>query len=261
VTAACADRRLLEEALKEAAVLARRHFAGDRDHWHKGPGQVLTETDLAVDRLLKDRLLGARPEYGWLSEESPDDGSRFRTTRAWVVDPIDGTRAFAEGTPEFTISVGLIEGATPVLGIIVNPVTGEWFGAEDRGDAWTEAGPCRVSGQDRLEGARLLSSRGEIRQRGWRDLLPEAEVRTMGSLAYKLALIAAGRFDGLVSLRRTHDWDLAAALLVLERAGGVITDAAGSPLRLNRDPPRHDGLIAAAGPALHEALRQRLAMR
>jgi myo-inositol-1(or 4)-monophosphatase len=251
-------RARLGAAVDEAGALALRHFRNPREHWYKGPGQVVTEADLEVDALLRERLTGAGSDAGWLSEESPDDGSRFAAPRVWIVDPIDGTRAFADGIPEFTISVALVEEEVPVLGTVLNPATGERFEAGRGVGATLNGRPLRVSGRTGLAGARLLSSRGEIGKRRWRELIPEAEVRTMGSLAYKLALIAAGRFDGLLSLRRTHDWDVAAALLILEEAGAVLTDAAGAPLRLNRDPPRHDGLVAASGPALHALLLERL---
>lgn len=254
-----ADRELLRAALREAAALALRHFHDPQGHWEKGPGQVVTHADLEVDALLHDRLLGARPDDGWLSEERPDDGSRQRAQRVWMVDPIDGTRAFVEGKAEFTISVALVENERPVLGAIVNPVTGEVFEAADGLEPRAHNGVCAASGRRELIGARLLSSRGEIRRRGWRELMPDAEIRVMGSLAYKLALIAAGRFDGFISRRRTHDWDLAAALLLLECAGATITDAAGEAIRLNGETLLHDGLIAAATPELHESIRRRIA--
>ncbi|HEX6142331.1 MAG TPA: 3'(2'),5'-bisphosphate nucleotidase CysQ [Geminicoccaceae bacterium] len=253
-----ADRDLLRSAIEAACELALRHFEAPRGHWHKAPGQVVTEADLEVDALLHDRLLGARPGYGWLSEERPDDGSRRRAERIWMVDPIDGTRAFVEGKPEFTISVALLEDGRPRLAAIANPVTGERFEAAGGGAARLNGAPCRVTGRTALAGARLLSSRGEIRERRWRELMPEAEIQTMGSLAYKLALVAAGRFDGFVSLRRTYDWDVAAAVLLLERAGGVLSDARNAPLRLNGEEIRHQGLIAAATPELHAALRSRI---
>ena len=253
------DAELLAGALEEASAVALEHYRGPREHWFKGPGQVLTEADLAVDRLLKDRLLGARPEDGWLSEETPDDGSRHTSRRVWVVDPIDGTRAFADRIPEWTISVALLIDGTPALGTVVNPATAEWFEAIRGGGLRQNGEPAGATGRRELAGARLLSSRGEIRKRGWRERLPESEIQTMGSLAYKLALVAAGRFDGFLSLRRSQDWDVAAAVLLLEAGGATLTDGEGRPLILNGDPPRHAGLVAAASQPLHETLLARLA--
>jgi myo-inositol-1(or 4)-monophosphatase len=203
-------------------------------------------------------LLGARPDDGWLSEERPDDGSRLARERVWIVDPIDGTRAFADGIPEFSISVALAVAGRPALGAVYNPASGELFEAVRGRGAWLDGDPVRVSAQGGLAGARLVSSRGELRGRRWPELIPEAGFATVGSLAYKLALVACGRFDGLISLRRTWDWDVAAALLLVTEAGGRISLADGTPLRLNRPEPYHAGLVAGATPDLHGALVARL---
>jgi myo-inositol-1(or 4)-monophosphatase len=253
-----ADRRLLRRAVTAAGALALEHFGSGSDHWHKAPGQVVTETDLAIDRLLHDILIGARPEDGWLSEERADDGSRHRRRRVWMVDPIDGTRAFADGAPEFAISIALVVEGRPVLGAVFNPATREHFEAERDGGARLNGAALRISERRELRGARLLSSRTEMRGRNWPQLIPEAEFTTMGSLAYKLALVAAGRFDGLVSLRASHDWDLAAAALLIGEAGGRISGADGGPLVLNQKSLRHAGLAAAGTSALHRALLARL---
>jgi myo-inositol-1(or 4)-monophosphatase len=253
-----ADRELLREAVGAAGTLALEHFKTDRRHWYKAPGQVVTAADLAVDRLLHDRLRGARPGDGWLSEERADDRSRLTTRRLWVVDPIDGTRAFADGVPQFSISVGLLLDGEPVLGAVLNPATAEYFEATRGGGAWLGAERLRVSAHPSLAGARLLSSRTEMHRRRWPRLIPEAHITAIGSLAYKLALVAAGRFDGLLSLRPSHDWDLAAALLLVREAGGLITAADGAPIVLNLPTLRHPGLAAAGTPALHHALVTRL---
>jgi myo-inositol-1(or 4)-monophosphatase len=253
-----ADRRLLRRAVTAAGALALEHFRTGAGHWYKGPGQVVTQADLAVDGLLHEVLIGARPEDGWLSEERADDGSRQRRRRVWMVDPIDGTRAFADGEPEFAISVALVVEGTPVLGAVFNPASGEQFEAERDGGARLNGTPLRISDRRELSGARLLSSRTEMKSRDWRKLVPESEFTTMGSLAYKLALVAAGRFDGLISLRICHDWDLAAALLLIGEAGGRISEAGGGSLQLNKPEPRHEGVAAAGTTALHRALVTRL---
>jgi myo-inositol-1(or 4)-monophosphatase len=254
-----ADLDLLRGAIAEAGELALRHFRSTRRHWYKGPGQVVTDADLEVDALLKRALLGARPGYGWLSEESVDTAARLGQRHLWVVDPIDGTRAFADRIPEFAISVALLEDGRPVLGIVLNPATDEHFEAVRGGGARVNGAPLVVSSHAALEDARLLSSRGEMKKRRWSETFSQAEVRSIGSLAYKLALVAAGRADGLVSLRRTHDWDIAAAHLLIEEAGGRLTLASGEAIVYNRPEPRHAGLAAAATPALHDQLVTRLA--
>ncbi len=252
------DRRLLRRAVTAAGALALEHFRAGPGHWYKEPGQVVTEADLAIDRLLHEILIGARPEDAWLSEERADDGSRQRRRRVWVVDPIDGTRAFADGEPEFAVSVALVVEGAPVLGAVLNPASGEHFEAEREGGARLNGAPLRISEQRELAGARLLSSRTEMKRRDWPKLIPEGQFTTVGSLAYKLALVAAGRFDGLISLRVSHDWDLAAAVLLIAEAGGRISEAKGGPLVLNRPDIRHEGLAAAGTTALHRALVARL---
>ena len=122
-----ADRRLLRRAVTAAGALALEHFRAASGHWYKAPGQVVTQADLAVDGLLHGILIGARPEDGWLSEERADDGSRHHRRRVWMVDPIDGTHAFADGEAEFAISVALVVEGRAVLGAVLNPATGEHF--------------------------------------------------------------------------------------------------------------------------------------
>lgn len=253
-----ADLDLTRDAALAAGELAQSHFGTGRRSWYKGPGQVVTDADLEVDALLHDRLRKARPDYGWLSEERVDDGSRSRCARAWVVDPIDGTRAFADGVPQFAVSVALVERGEPLLGVVVNPATAERFEASRGGGAWLNGSRLRVSSHTGLAGAALLSSRTEMKRRHWPDMIPEAEFTTIGSLAYKLALIAAGRFDGLVSLRASHDWDIAAAQLLVSEAGGRLSDAAGRAIVLNQQTPRHAGLAVAGTGPLHQALLARL---
>lgn len=249
----------LRGAVAAAGEVALDHFRAQGAHWFKAPGQIVTAADLEVDRLLHDALTGAFPEDGWLSEERPDDRARLERRRVWVVDPIDGTRAFARGLPEFAISVALLCDGTPLLGVVYNPATGECFEAERGCGAWCGGERLRVSAHAALEGARLLSSRTEMDKRNWPALMPEAAFTDLSSLAYKLALVAAGRFDGLVSRRPSHDWDLAAALLLIAEAGGRLSEADGAALVLNRPEPRHAGLAAAGTEGLHRALIERMA--
>jgi myo-inositol-1(or 4)-monophosphatase len=152
----------------------------------------------------------------------------------WVVDPIDGTRSFAEGTPEFSVSVALVENGTAVLGVVLNPATGELFAAARGRGAELNGARVRASGREELAGARIVASRFESKRHHFPEMLPEVEVTTIGSLAYKLALVAAGRFDGYLSWRRTHDWDIAGAAVLLAEAGATLTDADGRPIALNR---------------------------
>ncbi len=240
-------------AVNEAGRIAMRFFRQEHKRWEKGPGQIVTEADIAIDRFLHAELRRDHATDGWLSEETEDDSIRLERRRVWVVDPIDGTRSFAEGTPEFTISVALLVNDLPVLGFVLNPAKAELFEARRGGGAVLNGRPLRASTATALEGARIVASKFESRRRNFASFMPRAELSALGSLAYKLALVAAGRFDGYLSWRRSHDWDIAAAALLLAEAGAVLTDADGKPIRLNRPEPRHAGLVAA-GPPLHAAL-------
>lgn len=253
-----ADSSLLSTAIAKAGAIALRHFRNAPRQWYKGPGQIVTEADIEVDRCLHDILIKARPDDGWLSEERDDDGSRHTCRRVWIVDPIDGTRSFAEGVAEFTISVALIEEGKPVLGSIFNPVTNEHFRAMAGAGATLNEQPLRPSDHREITGAALLASSGEMKKRRWPNEMPAARFTTIGSLAYKLALVAAGRFDGLVSLRSSHDWDLAAAVLIMQEASCPLGDASGNCLSLNGPTLRHDGLVAAGSEILYRELVNRL---
>jgi myo-inositol-1(or 4)-monophosphatase len=254
-----ADRALLSTAVAEAGVTARRYFQKDPKQWQKGPGQIVTEADLEIDRQLHDHLIGANPGDGWVSEERDDDGSRARHRRVWIVDPIDGTRSFAAGVAEFTISVALVIDGEPVLASVLNPITSEYFEAALDGGATLNGNPLHPSGFSGIKGASLLASSSEMRKRRWPEVLPEASFTTIGSLAYKLALVAAGRYAGLISLRSCHDWDIAAALLLLRESGAWIGDGSGMPINLNKPSLRHQGLVAAGTEALYTLLVTRLA--
>ena len=254
-----AEWSCLRRAVAAAGEVALRHFCARGAHWFKAPGQIVTAADLEIDRLLYESLIGEFPDDAWLSEERADDRARLHRARVWMVDPIDGTRAFANGLPEFAISIALLRDGAPALGVVLNPATGESFEAERGSGAWCGGARLHVSTHDALQGARLLSSRTEMRRRSWPVLMPEATFTDLSSLAYKLALVAAGRFDGLISLRASHDWDLAAALLLITEAGGRLTEPDGAALVLNRPEPQHPGLAAAGADGLHRALLERLA--
>jgi myo-inositol-1(or 4)-monophosphatase len=231
-------------AVVEAGRIAMRWFRQPHESWEKGPGQLVTEADLAVDHFLKDALCGGGRD-GWLSEETTDDRSRLTSHRVWVVDPIDGTRSFADGVAEFTVCVALVAADRPLLGFVHNPATGEMFEAVAGRGAFHDKEPMRVSPVARLADAHIVASRFESRRRDFAALMPTAALSSLGSLAYKLALVAAGRYDGYLSWRRTHDWDIAAAALLIEEAGGRIADAGGGAIQLNQAEPVHSGILAA----------------
>lgn len=236
---------------REAGGIAMRHFRRAHAAWEKAPGDLVTEADVAIDRFLRARL--PEGDAAWLSEETRDDGRRLGAGRVWIVDPIDGTRSYANGKAEFAVSVALWDHGRTSLGIVFNPATDELYTVAAAARTRLNGDPVRVRVWRPGDPLTLLVSGREARTAGFERHFAHARVRGLGSLAYRLARVAAGHADGLVSLRRVADWDLAAGARMVEAAGGVVTDRRGAPLVLNRARPFHDGLVVAA-PALHGEL-------
>ncbi len=245
----------LHDLIQEAGKIALDHFRQNPKRWDKAPDQPVTEADVAIDDFLRERLMALTAGDGvaWLSEETEDDPARLAARHVWIVDPIDGTRSFAEGKPEFTISVALVADGVPVLAALLNPAKDELFTAERGLGAMLNGEALRVSPCLALDGARIAVSEGEDRRAAFKRAFPEAEIVRIGSLAYKMAKVATGRFDAFFSRRKACDWDVAAGTLILEEAGGRVSDASGRPLSFNREETKHKGLVACT-PGLHAAL-------
>ena len=222
------------------------HFRGGTKSWEKSPGQVLTEADLAIDRLLRERL--QEPGEAWLSEETADDGSRLTQARCWVVDPIDGTRSFAQGLPEFAISIGYLVDHQPVFGLVANPASEEIFEAAHGKGAWLNGSKLERISHVELTQPRIAASRSEVKKRPLSWLAPKATWTMLGSLALKLVFVAARRFDAYVTLRSCNDWDIAAADAILREVGVPMVDPLGANIRYDQERPSRKGLIAAAAP-------------
>jgi len=248
-----ADHALLCEATREAGALALRYFRNKPEQWTKGKGDPVSEADLAVDGLLRERLLSARPDYGWLSEETEDNDDRLERRLVWIVDPIDGTRAFLEERPEFTVATSLVADGRPVAGCVFNPATDEFFDALDGGGARLNGDTIGVSGRNSFDGARLLASARMVKRTIEAMDQKPAAYDAVNSVAYRMALVACGRYDATLSLGPKSDWDLAAADLIVAEAGGLASDRDGTGYRYNGRSARQTSLIAA-NPALHDAL-------
>jgi myo-inositol-1(or 4)-monophosphatase len=249
-------RERARSALPEACAIAMHHFEKAAGGWEKGPGQIVTEADLAIDRLLHERL--RRPGEAWLSEETADDGSRLEQASCWVVDPIDGTRSFAEGKPEFSICIGYLVERRPVFGIVANPATGEVFEAVVGRGAFLDGRRLEPLADVEVARPRIAASRTEVKKRPLAWLAPDAVWTMLGSLALKLVFVAAKRFDAYVTLRRTNDWDIAAADVILQEVGVQLVDPSGQRIRYDRQRPSHPGLIAAP-PRLRDRMVGRIA--
>jgi myo-inositol-1(or 4)-monophosphatase len=242
---------LLEQAVRAAGDIARKYYGGDYKRWNKEGGSPVTEADLAIDAFLKETLLAARPAYAWLSEESVDDPARLNAERVFVVDPIDGTVAFLKQKPHFTICAAVVEEGRPIAAAVYNPIAEECFTAAKGEGAHLNGAPIHVHDRDRIAGASVLAPKTIFA--GW----PEMDVTSYSSIAYRVVLVAAGRHDAMISLTTKHDWDLAAADLIVTEAGGLLSDEAGRPLTYN-GPTATQRVSVAAGPVLHNLLLQRL---
>ncbi len=217
----------------------------------KERGDPLTAADLAVDEALKGLL--PRDGEGWLSEETADDPGRLRARRVWVVDPVDGTREFVQGIPEWCVSVGLVEDGEAVAGGILNPVADQLIlGSLDTG-VTVNGEPAPRRNRPEAPPPTVLASRSEVRRGEW-ERFADAwfTVKPMGSVAYKLGLVAAGLADATWTLVPKHEWDVAAGTALVRAAGGVVRVRDGSIPRFNRERPKLDGLMAVGDPALLE---------
>lgn len=251
-----ADLALLQEAANGAGSIAADYFARGAKSWDKGGGHgPVTEADLAVNDYLRTRLTGARPLYGWMSEESDPLGdlARTRAEVLFVIDPIDGTRAFIEGQKSFAHALAVVVDGAPVAAVVHLPLMQLTYTATRGQGAFLNGQPLRASKREMLMGARVLANRSAFEPRHWPGGVPDVERHFRPSLAWRLALVGEGAFDALITLRDAWDWDIAAAALIASEAGVRITDRDGAALRFNRPEARNPGVLAAPV-ALHDIL-------
>ena len=251
------DLHLLEDSVRAAGAIARDIFARSCETWSKSDGSPVTEADIAVNTYLTGALRGARPEYAWLSEENEDDKSRFEAQRVFVVDPIDGTLAFVKRRPHFTICVAVVENERPVCSCVYNPITDECYTAAAGEGALLNGERIHVSAAETLEGCNMLASKATFNHPRWDQPWPPMHVEKPNSIAYRVAQVASGKFDAAITMAALHDWDLAAADLVICEAGGLLTSVEGAAPRYNREDVVQPSALAA-GPKLHAVLRSRL---
>jgi myo-inositol-1(or 4)-monophosphatase len=244
----------LDAVMREAGALALGFVADGARDWRKADGSVVTEADIAVDRLLHQRLVALEPAAAWLSEESLDDPARLAARRVWIVDPIDGTRAFVAGIPSWVVSVALVEDGKSILGAIFNPTRDEMFAARRGGGASLNGKALRVGPPPALEAATVSGPRKLMERLAAAHFVRGEPIY---ALAYRLASVAAGRNDAAISGDRASDWDIAAADLILAESGAYLGNLDGTPPRYNRPQPVHGPLVAAAEP-LGGALRAAL---
>jgi myo-inositol-1(or 4)-monophosphatase len=236
--------RAIRKAGERAIDLSKKGF----DVQIKKDRSPVTTADLEVNRVLHDMQRTHFPDDGWLSEESPDDPVRLAKSRVWIVDPIDGTKAYVNKLPEYCISVGLVEAGTPVLGAILNPSTDELFTA-------TLAQGLRLNGvpvspaAPTEERSHVLVNPWEYRGGRWADLDGRIHCRPMLSIAHAMAMVAAGRVQATITIEPENEWDLAAGVLLVQESGGTAADAEGRPFTFNQATPRFRGVIAVSATA------------
>jgi myo-inositol-1(or 4)-monophosphatase len=242
----------IEVALRAAREVLNRFLSGVIETKYKVGHDPITEADRAVDSVLRKNLL--RDGEGWLSEESVDDFSRLDKNRVWIVDPLDGTREFVAGIPEFCVSVAMVEDGRPVAGGICNPATDEIFLGSLATGITYNGKPASPSGKNSLQGALVLASRSEVKRGEWEQFAGAPfTIRPMGSVAYKLALVSAGLADVTFTLTPKHEWDVAAGAALVMSAGGCLLTLKNTDLRCNKRNALLSGLIAC-GPFLREEL-------
>ncbi len=251
------DAKLLTRTVREAGALALTMFRTEIKQWIKGQSSPVSEADIAVDELIRQRLQSATPDYGWLSEESADDQSRLQKQRVWIVDPIDGTRAYLGGREDWSISAALVEDSRPKIAAVFAPATDEFFFASEgagatRNDTAIAASSGTSFDIDRMAGPHFLLNR----VRGTTS--PELKNFKIGSLALRISRVAQGALDAAFVGGRSRDWDLAAADLLLREAGGRLTALNGEVPVYNRAEVTHEVLLAA-GHERHAELMSHLA--
>lgn len=239
------DVARIEAALDVAEAALAPFTPGAIQSTLKDGGDPLTAADTAVNDAIFEVL--PRDGEGWLSEETADDAVRLSQSRVWIVDPIDGTREFIQGIPEWCVSIGLVENGEPVAGGILSPTAGHRVvGAIETG-VTLNGRPVSVADRASLAGALVLASRSEVKRGEWdRFFGSEISVRNMGSVAYKLALVAAGLADATWTLVPKNEWDVAAGAALVRAAGGALYDLSGAPRRFNQADPLMTGFVAAA---------------
>jgi len=254
------DLELLIQAAERSGEIATKFTGPEAKRWDKpgGAGPV-TEADLAVNAMLEDMLPKARPDYGWLSEETEDTASRLSCDRVFIIDPIDGTRSFTEGSRTWAHALAVAEKGVVTAAVIYLPQRGLLYTAAMGMGAKCNGAPITISDLTELGQANVLAARPILDAHHWENgVAPEFTRSHRPSLAYRMAKVADGRFDAMLTLRPSWEWDIAAGDLILREAGGDCSDRLGAALKFNNPHPQLNGVVAA-NPVLHTALITALA--
>jgi myo-inositol-1(or 4)-monophosphatase len=246
------DAALLTDTVREAGALALSLFRTELKNWTKGASSPVSEADIAANDLIESRLRSARPDYGWLSEESADDETRLGKHLVWIVDPIDGTRSYLAGREDWCVSVALVEDTAPVLAAVFAPVTDEFFFAARGGGAWRNQARLHATSGTELDFSRVAGPKPLV-QRLSREAAEITLYPRIGALALRLCRVAEGRLDAAFAGGQSRDWDLAAANLIVQEADGNMTALSGDSIQYNRREVTH-GVLVAAGRDRHASI-------
>jgi myo-inositol-1(or 4)-monophosphatase len=250
------ELELAREAALSAGEILERYFR-DRGFEidQKGRDNPVTTADFDADSEIKRLLRAPFPEYGWLSEETADNADRLACSRVWIVDPLDGTKEFIKGIPEFVIAIALAEEGHPILGVTYNPIKREMFWCTRGHGCYMDSQPVHVTPTPSLEHATVLASRSETSRGEWKHYEGKVRVNPIGSVAYKLALVAAGRADATFTRTPKSEWDIASGAALIIEAGGRITDIDGSEMRFNKPSVKLKGFVAS-NTVLHDQIER-----
>lgn len=252
------DLALLVKAADRAGKIALQYWGRKPKVTEKPDGQgPVTDADLAVNAMLEQTLRSARPGYGWLSEESPDDPARLKCEYTFIIDPIDGTRAFIEADRSFSHSLAIARNGFVTAAVVYLPAKSRLYAASANTPARCDGNLIRPGTRAEPDGATMLTAKGYLAPDHWIGPPPAVTRVFRASLAHRMCLVADGQFDSLLSLRPTWEWDIAAGSLIALQAGAQVSDRLGQPLCFNRASPLADGLLVA-NPALHAAIARRL---
>ncbi len=258
MTGAADDLALIVKVAQAAGETALAMRRAGLTTEYKADKTPVTDADLAVDAEISAALQAARPAYGWLSEETADDPARLACRRVFVVDPIDGTRAYVKGRPWWSVSIAIVEDGQAIAGVVVAPDVGETYTALLGEGARLNGAPIACSQTDVLEGCAMMGDPPLFKHPAWPTPWPPMRVENRNSVAYRLCSVAKGEFDATVALSAKSEWDLAAAGLIAQEAGCLVADHKGAPLAYNRPTPKVRSLVCA-GPALHRLILARTA--
>ncbi len=249
---------ILKSAAIRAGDIAMRYWRNAPKTWEKADQQgPVTEADLAVNEMLQDTLCGVRPSFGWLSEETEDDTGRLDAETLFIIDPIDGTRAFVQGERTFAHSLAIARNGRVTDAVVYLPIREKMYSATLGEGSFLNDTPIQVGARSDLSGSDILAARPVLAPEVWKDAPPTVNRHHRTSLAYRLCLVAEGRFDGMLTIRNSWDWDIAAGALILSEAGAIVSDRLSNPLVFNTPAPMSKGVIAANA-QIHEQLATQL---